>query len=199
MVERDADGYLQDPSVPTDGELIERCLAGDEQAWDHLLRRYGRLIYSVALQNGLTADDAADVFQMVSMTMLTHLAELRDVDRFPAWVATVARRHALHVIERNRRSAGGESAQQPNTDVDVAAGEDPENLLSSLRDQILVQQAMERLPERCRQLLSLLFSEEAGVSYAEIAERLKMPIGSVGPTRARCLERLRQILEEMGF
>lgn len=185
--------------IATDAQLIERCLQGEEEAWGRLLKRYGGLIYSVAYQCGLTHEDAGDVFQLVSVSLLEHLADLRQSASLPAWIATVARRHALHVANRNQRSTpSGSGADISDFQPDVEA-EDMEELLATLRDQILVQEAMEMLPERCRQLLSMLFADDTQTSYNEIAEKLQMPIGSIGPTRARCLERLRRILEQLGF
>jgi len=188
----------QDPARLTDGELIEACLGGDEDAWAQLIRRYGSLIYSIAYQYELGRDDAGDVFQLVSISLLEHLEDLRDATKLPAWIATITRRHAANVAARKRRQAGRDVEVAPH---DEAAVDDRavEELLSNLRDQMLVREAMERLPERCRELLTLLFSEEEDVAYAEIARRLDMPIGSIGPTRNRCLEQLRRILEEFGF
>lgn len=189
----------QSQPLPTDSQLIEACLAGDAEAWARLLRRYGSLIYSIAYRHGLGRDDAGDVFQLVSIALLDHLTDLRDATKLPGWIATIARRYAADVAARNRRQAARDMRVQPENVQQTWDEATPEELLSSLRDQMLVREAMERLPDRCRQLLTLLFSEEEDVSYAEIARRLDMPIGSIGPMRSRCLEQLRRILEEAGF
>jgi len=183
----------------SDAQLIRACLSGDGTAWDALLTRYARFIYAIALHAGLTEDDAADVLQMVSMSLLDHLADLRNADRLAPWIATVTRRHAMRVRSRNSRAAAPipvEHASAFNGGVDVT--ENFDEALMAQYEQQLVQEAIERLPPKCRDLLHLLFSEES-LSYADIAERLNMPVGSIGPNRARCLQQLRKALEELGF
>jgi len=183
----------------SDAQLICACLSGDAAAWDALLTRYARFIYAIAMRGGLTEDDAADVLQLVSMSLLDHLADLRDADRLAPWIATVTRRHALRVRSRNSRAATPipvEHASALNGGSVVT--EDFDEALMALYEQQLVREAMERLPPKCRELLQLLFSEE-NLSYADIAERLDMPVGSIGPNRARCLQQLRKALEELGF
>lgn len=189
------------PPVPTDAELVAGCLQGDASAWELLLHRYANLVSSIALRSGLSRDDAADVFQLVSMSLLDHIQDLRDAGRLGAWIATTARRHALRIKEREKRQRSSISSEELPQGVEhsSASMDSIDDALIAWRDQQLVQEAMARLSPRCQRLLELLFAEGESVSYADIAERLQMPVGSIGPTRARCLERLRRILEELGF
>lgn len=186
-----------------DAYLVRACLEGDADAWQMLIERYARLVYSIAMKTGLSADDAADVLQLVSVSLLDHLADLRDTERLLPWISTTARRHALRVLKRNSRVSTGldwdddqASGVEGRDDVlpdDLSAG------LMALWDQQLVREAMARLPIRCRRLLELLFTADPPLSYAETADRLRLAPGSVGPTRARCLDRLRKALEDLGF
>ncbi|MBM3495747.1 MAG: sigma-70 family RNA polymerase sigma factor [Armatimonadetes bacterium] len=185
----------------TDERLIAACLDGDVDAWSELPNRYAGLIYSVALQIGLKNDDASDVLQNVSMVMLDHLADLRCSDRLSSWLITVTRREAVRVMKRNQLRTG--ESEGAALELLQGAGEsmtdDLSDRLVDLQDQQIVREAMERLPERCRRILELLFCQDPPASYAEAAAQLGIPIGSIGPTRARCLDRLRKVLAQMGF
>lgn len=188
----------RDRSPLSDARLIQQCLQGDEDAWDRLLRRYGGLVYSTALRCGLSHDDAADVLQLVSMAMLEHLADLRDTTRLVPWLATTTRRFALQILERTRRQKGALDTVAQEAEASLPAEADMAQAMLDMRDQQLVREAMELLPERCRRLLTMLFSNDP-LPYAEIAKSLGVAIGSLGPTRRRCLDKLRAILEELDF
>ncbi len=180
----------------TDSQLIAACLAGDGAAWNQLVERYQRLVYSVALRQGLTAEDAEDVFQAVFVILLGKLDTCRDHDRLAGWLTTITRREAWRV-QRERaahaQGAGEALATQPSVEPS------PESAVQQMEEQDVVRQAVERLGPRCRLLLRRLFYSGEQPSYADIAREFGMPEGSIGPTRARCLERLRAILERMGF
>lgn len=186
----------------SDSRLVDACLAGDAEAWSALLDRYGGLIYTVASRVGLTGEDASDVVQTVSITMLDHLGDLRCVERLSSWLITTTRREALRALRRvQRRGAHGPDVRVDDLGDDMAtsSGDDMADGLIAIEDQQIVRKAMACLPDRCRQLLTLLFCSDPPASYAEVAAKLGIPVGSVGPTRARCLERLRKTLDEMGF
>lgn len=185
----------------SDSKLIGACIDGDADAWSELLDRYSGLVYSVALQVGLRQDDASDVVQNVSMIVLDRLGDLRSTDRIASWLITVTRREALRVLRRNQCRSG----QMPAGDItEAGAGVDgePEDMaarLVALQDQQCVREALTRLPPRCREMIEMLFISDPPASYAEVAAELGMSVGSVGPIRARCLERLRKLLDEVGF
>ncbi len=181
----------------TDPQLIDACLAGDAQAWAQLVERYQRLVYSVALRLGLSAEDADDVFQAVFLILLDKLDTCRNRERLGAWLTTIARREAWRVA-RKRISQGdgqGDGLLESRPDGDPP----PDALFEQLEEQTLLRQALGRLGGRCRNLLWHLFYRQEPLSYAEIARQLTMPEGSIGPTRARCLQQLRQVLESLGF
>src|SRR4029077_15962732 len=166
-----------------DKELIERCLNGDQAAWKNLILRYERLVYSVALTLCPEGDDASDVFQYVWMELYQQLSDLRHAEALPAWLITVTRRSAHKVITSRR---GSEPLEEDVPDM--------KQHLSLIEQEHLLERALGQLGERCRQLIDLLYFDLDEPSYAEIAEKLSMPVASIGPTRARCLEKLRKLL-----
>jgi RNA polymerase sigma factor (sigma-70 family) len=169
--------------IKPDSELIKGCLNGDQCAWDGLVERYERLIYSVALTLCGSHEDAADVFQQVCFELYQHLGELRDYETLPAWLITVTRRQAAAVFK----------SRKPMVPLEEQHG-DVEDRIAWIENEHLVERAMVHLPERCRLLLDLLYLHPSRLSYADIAKRLGMPVSSIGPTRARCLEKLRKLL-----
>ena len=172
----------------TDREVIAGCLAGEASAWEALVARYQGFLFSVALDFGLTQTDAEDVFQNVCLKLCLHLRELRDPDRLMAWLGALARQECL----RLRRRRGCESLDDA---AELAADGTPVDALLRQERAHAVRRGLERLLEECRRLLALLYGSEP-LPYAAVAARLGLPLGSIGPRRARCLERLRKNMEE---
>lgn len=168
-------------------DLVERCRAGDAGAWEALVERFGRLVHAIAVQEGLGREDAADVTQEVFVALMEQLDDLQEPDRVSWWLMTVARRRARRWRERARegrhRERLGRGPEQRDDGLDewVEAG--------------WVLEAVGSLDEPCRSLLELLFLDPSEPSYAQVAHRLDMPVGSIGSCRARCLGRLRRRLE----
>ena len=176
--------------LQTDHDLIRACRAGDARAWERLLDKYERLVFSISLNYGLTADDAADVTQITFTILLQNLNTLPDEIPLSSWLATVARRHTWRLLARNRREA-------VNPGEDLAGNEALGGIVDNWEHWELAEwlsQGLSLLDEHCRQLLLALYFDAEQPSYAQIADRLKMAIGSIGPTRARCLEQMRQSL-----
>ena len=174
----------------TDRDLIRACRSGDARAWERLLDKYERLVFSISLNYGLTTDDAADVTQITFTILLQNLDTLPDDIRLSPWLATVARRHTWRLLAQNRREA-------VNADEDLAGNKALGGIVDNRERQELAEwlyQGLSLLDERCRQLLLALYFDVEEPSYAEVADHMKMPIGSIGPTRARCLEQMRQSL-----
>lgn len=170
---------------------VAAMLAGDELAWRRFLADYGRLIYAVGRRLGLTEAEREDHFQTVCLAAHRSLATLREPDRLAAWVYNIAYRAA---IDTRRR-------QRPTLDITELEDDsrllvEPEALeaLERLEAVARVRDALGALDPRCRDLLHALFIEEPQPSYLAIQERQGIPIGSIGPTRARCLERLKKTL-----
>lgn len=182
-----------------DREIIHACLKGDAAAWEALIKRYQRLIYSIPLKSGLTTDEAADVFQSVCVKLLEKLSTIRDHDRLAAWLITTTSRECWRLsATRNRYPtiSRGHDDEELDSLADLA---DSKSLVDEQRvaieQQQAVRQAVAALPERCRELITMLFYRKDEMSYVEIAQRMKMPTSSVGPTRARCLEKLKKLLD----
>jgi RNA polymerase sigma factor (sigma-70 family) len=181
----------------TDPELIEACLKGSGQAWEALLVRYQRLIYSIPLRYGLPEHDANDIFQNVSLLLWENLGRVRDRARLGAWLVITTRRECWRML-RQRRQNG----TMPDTEVldeNLSSGPLSEDEFLALERQTQVRAAIEHLESPCKELLTLLFYVEPRPAYSEIARNLNLPEGSIGPTRSRCLEKLMKILEDMGF
>jgi RNA polymerase sigma factor (sigma-70 family) len=175
-----------------DSELIQCCLAGDERAWSVLVDRYQRLVFSVALRTGLSADDADDVFQMVFTTLFRRLDGLRDQSRLASWLITTTHRESWRLTKAKRGRVELDEAV-------VDPGAPPPDLAEEADRDQRVREAMARLDERCRMLLTSLFLDPGTPSYGEIAARIGMPVGSIGPTRARCFKKLESLLFEAGL
>lgn len=178
----------------SDEELLKRCREGDESAWEQIIDQYKRLIYSIPLNFGLTSDDAADISQQTFISLVGNLERLRPDSNLGAWLATVARRHALHRLRKQKR-------EQVGTDEDV--GESHQLLAMAATDTTIdlelmqtMNQGLSQIDRRCRDLLIALYFDSREPSYEEIAEQMKIAIGSVGPTRGRCLKRLKEAISD---
>jgi RNA polymerase sigma factor (sigma-70 family) len=180
-----------------DAELVERCLRGNEDAWRMLIEKYKNLIFSIPIKYGATREDAADIFQSVSLELFSQLSHLRQPGALRAWLITVTARKCLRgkrQLERRAEEVLNETEANSGGEQTVAAA-----VLEELEQEQMVRDAIGRLPERCRQMIHLLFYEQPPRPYAEVAHCLGIATGSVGFIRGRCLKRLEEILEEMGF
>ena len=172
-------------ATPTDAELLQRCRERDAAAWDILVERYERLIYSVALRNGVDAEDAADITQTTFVELIDALDRIRDEDKLASWLMTVARRQAWRLRSTSRKVQPLEEAPERSEDPFSDWG-----TLTTLHD------GLSQLGGVCRDLLYALYFDPDEPSYAELAQRLGRSIGGIGPMRGRCLQRLRGILGE---
>jgi RNA polymerase sigma factor (sigma-70 family) len=179
--------------APRDDDLVDACLRGDETAWASLIRRYRRLIYTIPLRFGMPLSAAEEIFQEVSLILLQKLHTVRDEARLSAWIVTVTRRVC---IQRWRQLPAAISIDELTNHPDEIDGDMDEALLNLERRHTL-QQAMEQLDERCHKLIQALFLADPPASYQEIAQELGVPEGSIGPTRARCLDKLRRIVADL--
>jgi RNA polymerase sigma factor (sigma-70 family) len=173
---------------PSDAELLARCRAGGAAAWDTLVGRYERLVFTVALRNGVSREDAADITQSTFVALLDALDRIRDDERLPSWLMTVARRNAWRVRGASRREVSLDGvedvAQEPTVDWETY---------------LALHEALGQLGGNCRELLVALYFDPAEPSYAQLAQRFGRSIGGIGPMRGRCLDRLRSILGEETF
>ncbi|HEX2029184.1 MAG TPA: sigma-70 family RNA polymerase sigma factor [Nitriliruptorales bacterium] len=177
-------------------ELVRAATAGDQRAWDGLVERFTGLVWSVARAHRLTTADAADVVQTTWLRLVEHLDTIRDPRRVGAWLATTARREALRTLRTTGRElpTDDEGDLRP-TSMDTDAADQP--LLAAERDALLWD-VVESLTDQCRRLLRVLAADPPP-TYQQVAAALGMPVGSIGPTRARCLDRLRAAVARAGI
>ena len=172
------------------GDLVRAAVLDEPGAWDRLVERFGRVIWTVARSHGLTPTDAADVSQITWLRLAEHLEQIREPERLGAWLVTTARNESLRVLRCARRQVPFDPSWGFGEDDD---GQVELELLEHERDTALWR-AFRSLPGRCQLLLRVLFVEPAK-TYAEVSDVLDMPIGSIGPSRNRCLEHLRRCAE----
>jgi RNA polymerase sigma factor (sigma-70 family) len=179
-------------SDPTVSDLVAAAVRGEQPAWDVLVSRYMPLVVSVAGRFRLASDDIADVAQTVWMRLVQSLRTLRTPDALAGWIITTTRRECIHLLQTQRRTFVFDPLADPPSDRaewgQVAVDLDEAILRAERHEALLI--AFAELPDHQRELLLLLLADPP-MSYAEISARLGIPKGSIGPTRARALERLR--------
>lgn len=183
----------------SDEALLRACRGGDEAAWEALVGRYERLVFSIPRRAGLDQDAASDVFQTVFTRLVGALERIEQPDRLRAWLVTTARRETWRQIARRKAGAVAAPVDSDEEDEvdrlrDTAPLADEE--IERLEAQHAVRRAVESLDDRCHELITLLFYSSDPPSYAEIAVALGVPTGSIGPTRARCLKKLLDRLDD---
>jgi RNA polymerase sigma factor (sigma-70 family) len=181
--------------APSDAELVERVRAHDPEGWRLLVERYSGRVWAVARSQGLDRERAADVAQTVWLNLLHGADKVREPNAIAAWLVTVARREAIRVDRLSKRAL---PVDDEHFDRQAAPGVDHDHAAILDADGAVVRRSMAQLGDRCRELLQLLYSSDE-LSYTEISSLLDMPIGSIGPTRARCLDRLRTIATAEGL
>jgi RNA polymerase sigma factor (sigma-70 family) len=173
--------------------LVAAAAAGDRAAWDSLVEAYSSLVWAVALQHGIGHSDAGDVVQTTWLHLLEHIDDIRNPERIGSWLATTARREALRVVAQRRRVV---------LEGDDGAFDGHDRLLPPVDERLLteeraqhVRDALGTLPATWQSLVRLLVSDPP-LSYQEIGDELGLPVGSIGPTRGRCMTRMRTHLVE---
>jgi RNA polymerase sigma factor (sigma-70 family) len=174
---------------PSVTDLVTRARHGDQRGWDTLVERYAPLVWSICRSYRLNRADTDDVGQTVWLRLVAQLDQVRDPAALGGWIATTTRRECVKVrraAQRSQTSWELDTGNIPDTKT-----EPPDSgLLAAERDAAL-RQAFACLPPRCQQLLNILI-EDPPVPYAQISARLGIPVGSIGPTRNRCLQKLRR-------
>jgi len=184
----------QDRDTPDIAQLVRGAADGDKQAWERLVRQYARLLWSITVDFKLKESDAADVVQTTWLRLLEHIDRIEYPDRVGSWLAATARNECLRSLAARKRvvlthedevlTGAGAGASEPEAD---------ERILADERDRV-VREALSSLPRRWQRLLELLMADPP-TPYADISSELDLPVGSIGPTRGRCLARLRVLLQ----
>jgi RNA polymerase sigma factor (sigma-70 family) len=175
--------------------LVAAAASGQQGAWDALVERFASTVWAIARGHRLNSADAADVFQTTWLRLLEHLDRIQQPERVGAWLATTARRECLRVLRMSGRQVANGDDFDVMADPQTSRSHD-RGLVTEERDRML-NQLVDRLPTRSQVLLRLL-SADPPLSYKEISDTLSMPIGSIGPTRARALEQLRRLAQGDG-
>lgn len=186
---------LEKPATPhwTDEKLVRDCVAGKEEAWNALLEKYKNLIFSIPLKNGLSREDAAEIFQAVCAELLSELPKLRDPQALSGWLIKVTSHKCFHMHRQAQRFDCSEATEEAATETLA------EDLLIEVEQEQKLRNAISNLSPRCRELIHILFYEEPPRPYKEVAESLGVAVGSVGFIRGQCLEKLRTSLEDSEF
>jgi RNA polymerase sigma factor (sigma-70 family) len=181
----------------TDRELVASCLSGDEQAWSELIDRYNRLIFSIPLKQGLTRDEAADIFQAVCLDLVAELPRLRDPQALPAWLIQTTLHKVSKWRRRNDRYVPDEGTYTENAPAPEA--DMPDALIREVQQTQALRDAVAALSDRCQRMVQMLFFETPARPYKDVASALGVATGSIGFLRGRCLDRLRSALEGIGL
>ena len=177
-------------TLPDVSALVRAAATGDQSAWNAIVERFSSLVWATARAHRLSRDDASDVAQTTWLRLVEHLDRIREPDRLGAWLATTARHESLRVIRRGARELPSDEADL----FEAPADESLDRLLVVPERDGLLWRAFAKLSERCKSLLRLLMADEEP-TYEEVGAALGMPIGAIGPTRGRCLDRLRGSVE----
>ena len=175
-----------DPAGPSNAELLAAAVRGETEAWNGLVQRFGRLVWAVARSFDLPAADAADLSQTVWLRLVENMDRIKEPERLGSWLATTTRREGIKLLRKHHQEIPDELEDEQSDQ-----GKDgPEEQVLVADEYAQLRDALDRLPERCRKLLRVIAASDTA-NYNEVAAALDMPVGSIGPTRSRCLERLR--------
>lgn len=178
-----------------DEQLVRDCLQGREAAWSSLINKYKNLIFSIPIRYGFSEEDSADIFQAVCMDLLVELPRLRKPKALAGWLIQVTRNKCFHRKREKQRHPMREIDGDEPSGTEEAA----DNLVSELQQDQLLREALSELGPRCQQLVQMLFFEMPARPYQQVAKDLKLAPGSIGFIRRRCLDKLRERLEQTGF
>lgn len=179
-----------------DEVLVQKCLKGSEEAWSALIDKYKNLIFSIPIKYGFSSDEATDIFQAVCLALLSELPMLREPRALAAWLIQTTRHKCFRWKNRHESQLENELSQATMAE---KQSKRPDDEFRELEREQLLRDSVSELPAGCKRLVELLFFPPKPPSYDEIAIVLGVPKGSIGPTRLRCLGKLRQLLEDKGF
>jgi RNA polymerase sigma factor (sigma-70 family) len=177
------------------GDLVRAARAGDADAWNELVDRFAGMVWTVTRRHRLSAADAADVSQTTWLRLAEHLDRIEYPERVGGWLATTARRESLLVLRMAERQV---PAAAGFLDLTLVEHESPEVIVTRNERDSELWRLFEELPPRCQLILQLLGGDNP-LSYAELGAVLDLPHGSIGPTRARCLQHLRRQAAKLGI
>lgn len=178
-------------------ELVKRCTKGDELAWHELLDRISPIIFLVCRRNKLTREQSFDIFGQVSLQLVTNINKLKKPDAITSYVRTITKRLIFDLFRKNRQNEEMEREIEKNDFADLE--DNPDRAFERKSQQLIVHDALLSLPSKDYKLLVALFLDKSNLSYEEISKLLNMPVSSIGPSRARSLEKLYRALKKRNF
>jgi RNA polymerase sigma factor (sigma-70 family) len=184
------------PPIADEQTLLDACRRGEAAAWAELVKKYERLVMSIPLRFGLSRVEADDIFQLTFTYLLQNLDGIRDATRLSSWLATVSRRQTWLFVQRSRREMPVlDEMEDSELSADAAVlSESKIDRIDRWELSFWLDQGLSKLSQRCQELLLALYFETDKPIYTEISAKLDIPVGSIGPTRGRCLERLKELL-----
>jgi RNA polymerase sigma factor (sigma-70 family) len=179
----------------SDEQLVRECLKGSEEAWGALIDKYKNLIYSIPIKHEFSPDAAGDIFQSVCLDLLSELPRLREPRALPKWLIQITVHKCARWTQREGRYSQDEVSDSLLPTVPPAV----EVIEEEVWQEQMLREALSALPERCGEVIRMLFFETPARPYEELARELGLATGSIGFIRGRCLEKLRKQLEQKGF
>ena len=183
----------------SDSSLVVDCLNGDEEAWSILLDKYKNLIFSIPVNLGFSQTDARDIFQSVTLDLLTELPQLRNPDGLPKWLIQTTTRRCWRWKQSEGHYRLAQSVESDVFERGALPQATPEEMLEELQLDQVLRDAVAGLAPRCRRIVQMLFYETPARPYSEVATMLGVATGSIGFLRRRCLRGLRRQLKRSGF
>ena len=180
----------------SDAELVRDCRRGDESAWDTLVNRYQRLIFTIPRRAGLSEEQSADIFQEVFLTLFEKLNEIEQPDKIRSWIVTTAKFKTWGAIRSQKGFYAPATEAEMEVEMTNLLDKSPlaDDVLIKLEQQHQIRTALKELEERCQKILSMIYLRDAAASYAEVANAIGVGETSISPMRARCLQKLAKIL-----
>jgi RNA polymerase sigma factor (sigma-70 family) len=179
----------------SDERLVRECLDGNEEAWSALIDKYKNLIYSIPIKHELSPDAASDIFQSVCLELLSELPRLREPRALPKWLIQITVHKCSRWRQRESRYSQDEISEDQLPVVPAAA----EVFQEEIWQEQMLREALASLPDRCGEMIRMLFFESPARPYEEVARELGLATGSIGFIRGRCLDKLRKQLQQKGF
>ena len=181
----------------SDAELIKLCRRGDEMAWNAIVERYQRLIFTIPRRAGLSEEQAADVFQEVFLTLFEKLDEIEQPERIRSWLVTTAKFKTWGIVRGSKNLFSPANEDELEREMINLPDALPlaDDALIELEQQHMIRTALKELEERCQKILSMIYLRDAAASYSEVAAAIGVGETSISPMRARCLQKLAKILQ----
>jgi RNA polymerase sigma factor (sigma-70 family) len=180
-----------------DRELVQGCLNGREDDWNALIDKYKNLIFSIPIRYGLSREEAADIFQAVCLELIQELPKVREPKALPKWLMQVTAHKCFHWKRQRGRTVSQDDEETAIPEASVPA--EAELNLREVEEEQMLREAMAELPPRCQELIRMLFYEEPSRPYQQVAASLGLATGSIGLLRQKCLARLKERLDALGF